>query len=78
MTKQKVTKVPCAPEYGSAERETIGLCIALEAISDMANRALLDLSEPNGPRAEVEVRYRSRQHQQLFLIRLLDFAKEGG
>jgi hypothetical protein len=78
VTKHKVIKVPCALEYGSAEREAIGLCIALEAINDMANRALLDLPQPIGSLAEVEVHYRSREHQQLFLIRLLDFAKEAG
>jgi hypothetical protein len=78
VSKRKVTKVPCTPEYGVAEREAIGLCIALEALNDMANHALLDLSKPIGTAGEVEVRYRSREHQQLFLIRLLDFAKEQG
>lgn len=78
MSRRELTKVPWAPEYGVAEMEAIGLCIALEALNDMANHALLDLSEPVGARREVEVRYKSREHQQLFLIRLLDFAKEQG
>jgi hypothetical protein len=29
--------------YSTAEIETIGLCISLEAVGDMANHALLDL-----------------------------------
>lgn len=79
MTRTKGTKVPRAPDYGVAEREVIGLCIALEALDDMANRALLDLPAlGGGPSEGIEVHYRSREHQQLFLIRLLDFVKEEG
>jgi hypothetical protein len=32
----KRTKAPRPPDYGSAERGVIGLCIALEALDDMA------------------------------------------
>lgn len=64
--------------YSISERETIGLCIALEAVSDIANRALLELADVSSFPGEVEVRFPSRVHQQLFLARLLDFAKESG
>ena len=33
----------------AAERETIGLCIALEAIDDIANQALLDIHDVRLP-----------------------------
>jgi hypothetical protein len=64
--------------YSVAERESIGLCIAVEAINDIANHALLDAPKLTDSSGEAEVRYKSRVHQHLFLIRLLDFAKEGG
>jgi hypothetical protein len=64
--------------YSAAERETIGLCIALEAISDIANHSLLALRDIPSLPGQAEVRFPSRIHQQLFLIRLLDFANEGG
>ena len=54
------------------------LCIALEAVNDIANHALLDLLGVSSSPGEAQVRYKSHVHQQLFLIRLLDFAKEGG
>jgi hypothetical protein len=65
-------------DYSAAELEAIGLCVAVEAVNDIANRALLDLPYTFEPGEEVEVRYKSREHQDLFLIRLLDFAKEDG
>lgn len=64
--------------YSAAELEAIGLCVAVEAVNDIANHALLDAPRTVEPGAEAEVRYKSRDHQHLFLIRLLDFAKEGG
>ena len=64
--------------YDTAERGAIGLCIALEAVDDIANHALLDLVDLSSSPGEAQVRYKSHVHQQLFLIRLLDFAKEGG
>jgi hypothetical protein len=64
--------------YTASEKEAIGLCIALEAAGDLANHSLLDLREGNRPPYESEVYFHSHVHQQLFLIRLLDFAKEGG
>src|SRR5450759_1007113 len=62
----------------AAERDATGLCIALEAINDMANHALLTISDIESMPGQAEVRFQTRAHQQLFLARLLDFAKEGG
>jgi hypothetical protein len=64
--------------YDTAEREAIGLCIALEAVNDIAKHALPDLLDLSSSPGEAQVRYKSHVHQQLFLIGLLDFAKEGG
>ena len=64
--------------YNTAELETIGLCIALEAICDIVNHALLSISDIASSPGQVEVRFKSRVHQQIFLIRLLDFSKERG
>lgn len=64
--------------YTTTEKEAIGLCISLEAAGDLANHSLLELREDTSPPFETEVYFKSRVHQQLFLIRLLDFAKEGG
>jgi len=60
----------------TSEQETIGLCIALEAVGDIANHALLDILDVDGIPGEAEVRYKTDAHQQLFLVRLLDFSKE--
>jgi hypothetical protein len=58
------------------EQETIDLCIALEAIDDIVNHALLDVNPVSAFPGEVEVRFKTRVHQQMFLVRLLDFSKE--
>jgi hypothetical protein len=50
------------------------LCIALEAVNDIANHALLDVHD--GAHSEAEVRFKTRVHEQMFLLRLLDFSKE--
>lgn len=63
--------------YNSAEREAIGLCICLEAIGDIANHALLLYRDVSGFPGEAEVIFHSPIHRDLFLIRLLDFVKEG-
>ena len=65
-------------EYNTAEKEAIGLCISLEAVGDMANRALLELREVSQYPGEVEVYFHTHIHQELFIIRLLDFVKESG
>lgn len=62
----------------TAEKEAIGICIALEGIDDIVNHALLDLTDVSAYPGEIEVRYKSHVHQQIFLVRLLDFVKEGG
>lgn len=64
--------------YNSAEREAIGLCICIEAVNDMANCSLLMLRDVSAYPGEAEVLFHSHIHRDLFLIRLLDFVKEGG
>ena len=64
--------------YSTSENEAIGLCISLEAVGDMANHSLLDLRDVSEYPGEVEVYFHTRIHQELFFIRLLDFAKETG
>lgn len=65
-------------EYNSAEQETIGLCVCLEAIGNVANHALLELRDVSTFPGEAAVYFHSHIHQQLFLIRLIDFVKEVG
>jgi hypothetical protein len=62
--------------YTVAEKEVIGLCIALEAVGDMVNHALLELRDVSSYPGEVEVYFHTHIHQELFIIRLLDFVKE--
>jgi len=63
--------------YSGAEQETIGLCICLEAIGDIANHALLLYRDVSSCPGEAEVLFHSHIHRDLFLIRLLDLVKEG-
>jgi hypothetical protein len=64
--------------YSTEEREAIGLCIALEAVNDIVNHALLEVREIHNSQGEAEIYFPTRIHQNMFLIRLLDFAKERG
>jgi hypothetical protein len=64
--------------YSAAEREAIGLCICLEAIDDIANHALLEIRDVSAFPGESEIWFKTHIHQQLFLIRVLDFVKESG
>jgi len=65
-------------DLNSIERETIGLCISLEALNDIVNHALLDVRESSRNRGESEVYFKDFVHRSLFVIRFLDFAKEVG
>lgn len=60
----------------SAERETIGLCIVTEAIGNIVNHELLDFRDIEDRPEEAITLFPTSIHQQLFLIRLVDFAKE--
>lgn len=62
--------------YTETEKEVIGLCVSLEAAGDMANHALLDVRKVERYPGEAEVYFKTHIHQQLFLIRLLDFVSE--
>jgi hypothetical protein len=64
--------------YSAVEKEAIGLCISLEAVGDIANHALLELRDVSMYPGEVEVYFHTHIHQELFIIRLLDFVKETG
>ena len=64
--------------YSAVETEAIGLCIALEAVDSIANHALLEIRHVEQYPGEAEAWFPSRVHQQLFLIRTLDFANESG
>lgn len=64
--------------YDTAEIEVIGLCISLEAVGDMVNHALFELRDVSMYPGEVEVFFHTQIHQELFIIRLLDFVKEVG
>lgn len=61
-----------------AELETIGLSIAIEALDNIGNHSTLQILPPEPLPYEAEVRFQTREHQQLFLIRLLDFVDERG
>jgi hypothetical protein len=63
--------------HSTAECEVIGLCICLEAVNDIANRALLSFRESEHA-GGAEAIFDSSVHRDLFLIRLLDFVKESG
>ncbi|MBN2722230.1 MAG: hypothetical protein JXQ77_05375 [Campylobacterales bacterium] len=62
--------------YTETEKEVIGLCVSLEAAGDMANHALLEMRRVEQCPDEAEVYFKTHIHQQLFLIRLLDFVSE--
>lgn len=68
----------CYMSISASEREVIGLCIVCEAIEDIVNHALLDIRNVEESPNEATAYFPNAAHQQLFLIRLLDFAKEGG
>lgn len=61
-----------------AELEAIGLSIAIEALDNIANHPTLQILPPDPLPYEAEVRFQTREHQQLFLVRLLDFVDERG
>ncbi|MGI0135262.1 MAG: hypothetical protein ACREBW_09935 [Candidatus Micrarchaeaceae archaeon] len=64
--------------YSQIEHEAIGLCITFEALNDLVNHALIDLAEVSKYPGEFETRFKTSIHQQLFLVRLLDFVHEHG
>ena len=60
------------------EREVIGLSICCDALSDLVNHAMLLFTKVESRPGEMEVRFRTESHRNLFLIRLLDFLSEKG
>ncbi|MBT2118915.1 hypothetical protein KK141_11170 [Dyella sp. LX-66] len=61
-----------------AEREAIGLCICCDALSSLVSQTMLQFAVIEGRSDEMEVRFPTGVHQDLFLIRLLDFTNESG
>jgi len=64
--------------YNTAEKETIGLCVSIEALRNIINYELLELKDVSEYPGEVEVYFHAPSHRDLFMIRLLDFVKEVG
>lgn len=60
------------------EKEAVGLCIAMEAIDDIANHLLFHMRDVEEYPGEAELIFETGVHKDLFLVRLLDFVKEGG
>ena len=65
-------------DLNSIEKETIGLCICIEAINNIVNHALLDIREDSSKPGESTALFKDYVHRSLFIIRFLDFAKETG
>lgn len=65
-------------DLNSIERETIGLCISLEAIDSMVNYGLLELCHSDQNPEKATVYFKTPSDRSLFIIRFLDFAKETG
>lgn len=63
--------------YNTAEFEAIGLCICLDALNSILHHEILELRDVSDHPGECEVIFQSAAHEDLFLIRLLDFVKEG-
>ena len=61
--------------YTEAEKETIGLCMSLEAVDLMVYHALLELRDVSSYPREVQVYFHTYIHQQLFIIRLPSVSK---
>jgi hypothetical protein len=73
--------IPYCPAMADQTPETlevIGLSIAFEALKSMVNYSMLDVLHLSDGSGEVEVRFKSAPQRDLFYIRLLDFAHEGG
>lgn len=61
-----------------ASKEAISLCIAYEALGNLVNHSLMLFTPSTIILGEVEVRFHSTPHRDLFQIRLLDFVHERG
>ncbi|UTY56157.1 hypothetical protein [Massilia sp. erpn] len=65
-------------EYSVAEREAMGLCICLEALNGLMNHQIISINPTKSAENESTAMFDTSIHRDLFLIRLLDFAKESG
>lgn len=64
-------------EFNKFEREIAGLCICTEAIDEIVNQGLLEVKGSSSSDGKT-IYFHTQIHQELFLIRLLDFVKEAG
>lgn len=64
--------------FSLIEQEVVGLCVSYEAAIDIANQALLNLKPVSSKPHEATALFPSHVHEQLFLVRLLDFVYEKG
>ncbi len=62
--------------HNITEQEAINLCICLEAVGDIANQELFTIIDVSSLPGQAEIRFHSHIHNEMFLIRLLDFVKE--
>jgi hypothetical protein len=67
-----------ATQSDVAKKEVIGLCICIEALDDMVNRAMVDVVPITSFPGEMQAMFMTTAHKDLFLIRALDFVHEGG
>lgn len=65
-------------DLSNKERESIGLCICLEAVNEIVNHAVLDVRKSSRIPGEALIYFKDLVHRSLFIIRILDFAKEAG
>lgn len=64
--------------HSPIETEVVGLCICLEAVNSIVNHILVDVRPLSKHPEQSVVYFNSYAEKELFLVRFLDFAKEGG
>lgn len=83
---EATTKFPPVPpnqaltmhSYSPETKEVIALSVSLDALERMVNHSLFEFLPLSDGSDQVEARFKDAPHLQLFYIRLLDFALEGG
>lgn len=72
------TPSPMQNSYSAETYEAIGLSVAFEALRSLVNHGLMHFAGVSSGPSEVEARFKSSTHRDLFHIRLLDFVHEPG
>lgn len=92
MACSKGAGVPCALSWAAVasgslyhsrmmtpkEREAVGLAVCVEALQSFVNHLLLHFTPVTSRPGEMEVRFHTSVHRDLFLIRFEDFFREKG